>query len=74
MQKWIFNKVEGTLLHGGSSVNCLNWVTATVYMKVNTACAYRYSLVQTPERQNQCRFGALIVNFGHISHFVLVPF
>ena len=42
-------------------------------MKVNTAYVCRHSLVPTPERQNQRRFGALIVNFKQISHFVLVP-
>ena len=39
-------------------------------MKVNTAYVCRHSLVQTPERQNQCHFNALIVNFGQISHLV----
>ena len=83
MQKCDFNNVEVTLLYGCSSVNRLNipktpffkniWVTASVYMKVNTAYVCRHSLVPTPERQNQRRFGALIVNFKQISHFVLVP-
>ena len=52
------------------------WVTASVYMKVNTAYDCRHSLVQTPERQNQRRFGVLIVNYQLQTDFApcLVPF
>ena len=63
-------------------------MTASVHMKVNTACSYRHSIVRvrieklqstkltikTPERQNLRRFAALIVNFGQISNLILVLF
>ena len=73
---------ESTLDAHGYCVNVLHHVNifpAGLYLlKVNnrrTRTRYEIcskSIIRTPERRHWRRFGAFIVNFGHISHLVLM--